>query len=100
MQPTLRLTQYSHGAGCGCKVAPQVLDTILATAGSQLPDSRLWIGNSSRDDAYDFGRISATNAISDIYAMGATPLMAIAILGWPIDKLPAEAEEISAFLRQ
>ena len=52
------------------------------------------------DDAYDFGRIAATNAISDIYAMGATPLMAIAILGWPIDKLPAEAEEISAFLRQ
>ena len=115
MQPTLRLTQYSHGAGCGCKIAPQVLDTILATAGSQLPDSRLWVGNSSRDDAavfelnaeqgvvsttdffmplvddaYDFGRIAATNAISDIYAMGATPLMAIAILGWPIDKLPAE----------
>ncbi|WP_027849742.1 selenide, water dikinase SelD [Marinospirillum minutulum] len=115
MQPTLRLTQYSHGAGCGCKIAPQVLDTILATAGSQLPDSRLWVGNSSKDDAavfelnaeqgvvsttdffmpivddaYDFGRIAATNAISDIYAMGATPLMAIAILGWPIDKLPAE----------
>jgi len=54
MQPTLRLTQYSHGAGCGCKIAPQVLDTILATAGSQLPDSRLWVGNSSRDDAAVF----------------------------------------------
>ena len=110
-----RLTQYSHGAGCSCKISPKVLDTILAAAGSQLPDSRLWVGNNSRDDAavfelnaqqgvvsttdffmpivddaYDFGRIAATNAISDIYAMGATPLMAIAILGWPIDKLPAE----------
>lgn len=115
MQPSPRLTQYSHGAGCGCKIAPKVLDTILAAAGSQLPDPRLWVGNSSRDDAavfelnaeqgvvsttdffmpivddaYDFGRIAATNAISDIYAMGATPLMAIAILGWPIDKLSAE----------
>lgn len=120
MQPSprftqYRLTQYSHGAGCGCKIAPKMLDTILAAAGSQLPDPRLWVGNSSRDDAavfelnaeqgvvsttdffmpivddaFDFGRIAATNAISDIYAMGATPLMAIAILGWPVDKLPAE----------
>lgn len=115
MQSAPRLTQYSHGAGCGCKISPKTLDTILAAAGSQLPDSRLWVGNNSRDDAavfeinaeqgvvsttdffmpivddaYDFGRIAATNAISDVYAMGATPLMAIAILGWPIDKLPAE----------
>ncbi|MBE0506099.1 MAG: selenide, water dikinase SelD [Marinospirillum sp.] len=115
MQPPIRLTQYSHGAGCGCKISPKVLDTILAAAGSQTADPRLWVGNASRDDAavfelnaeqgvvsttdffmpivddpFDFGRIAATNAISDIYAMGATPLMAIAILGWPVSLLPAE----------
>lgn len=115
MQTPIRLTQYSHGAGCGCKISPKVLDTILAAAGSQAADPRLWVGNASRDDAavfelnaeqgvvsttdffmpivddpFDFGRIAATNAISDIYAMGATPLMAIAILGWPISLLPAE----------
>lgn len=115
---TIRLTQYSHGAGCGCKIAPQVLDTILQ---SQLPasgitkDPRLLVGNDSRDDAavfdlgdgtgivsttdffmpivddpFDFGRVAATNAISDIYAMGGTPLMAIAILGWPVNILPPE----------
>lgn len=115
---TIKLTQYSHGAGCGCKIAPQVLDTILQ---SQLPvmttanDANLLVGNDSRDDAavydlgdgtavvsttdffmpivddaFDFGRVAATNAISDIYAMGGTPLMAIAILGWPIDKLAPE----------
>ncbi|WGL17594.1 selenide, water dikinase SelD [Microbulbifer bruguierae] len=111
----IRLTQYSHGAGCGCKISPAVLDQILAGSGSQLSDSRLWVGNDSRDDAavyaldnergvvsttdffmpivddpYDFGRIAATNAISDIYAMGADPLMAIAILGWPVNVLPPE----------
>jgi len=115
---SVKLTQFSHGAGCGCKIAPQVLDTILQ---SQLPatgvihDPRLLVGNDSRDDAavfdlgdgtaivsttdffmpivddaFDFGRVAASNAISDIYAMGGTPLMAIAILGWPIDKLPPE----------
>jgi selenide, water dikinase len=111
----VRLTQYSHGAGCGCKIAPQVLDKILV---SQLPafnDPRLLVGHASKDDAaaydlgdgqvvlsttdffmpivddpFDFGRIAATNAISDIYAMGGKPLMAIAILGWPINKLSAE----------
>lgn len=111
----VRLTEYSHGAGCGCKISPAVLDVILE---SKLPPdvcSALLVGNSSRDDAavYDlgngtavisttdffmpivddpftFGRIAATNAISDIYAMGGKPLMAIAIFGWPLDKLPAE----------
>ncbi|MCK7598282.1 selenide, water dikinase SelD [Microbulbifer sp. CAU 1566] len=111
----IRLTQYSHGAGCGCKISPAVLDRILAGSGSQVADPRLWVGNSSRDDAavyaldeergvvsttdffmpivddpFDFGRIAATNAISDIYAMGADPLMAIAILGWPVNVLPPE----------
>ncbi|TLM77033.1 selenide, water dikinase SelD [Microbulbifer harenosus] len=111
----IRLTQYSHGAGCGCKISPAVLDRILAGSGSQIDDPRLWVGNASRDDAavyalddtrgvvsttdffmpivddpFDFGRIAATNAISDIYAMGADPLMAIAILGWPVNVLPPE----------
>ena len=111
----IRLTQYSHGAGCGCKISPKVLDVILAGSGAQTGDPRLWVGNASRDDAavyavdeargvvsttdffmpivddpFDFGRIAATNAISDIYAMGADPLMAIAILGWPVNVLPPE----------
>ena len=111
----IRLTQYSHGAGCGCKISPQVLDVILAGSGAQNLDPKLWVGNASRDDAavyaldeergvvsttdffmpivddpFDFGRIAATNAISDIYAMGADPLMAIAILGWPVNVLPPE----------
>ncbi len=111
----VRLTEYSHGAGCGCKISPKVLDCILASQLS-LPDSpNLLVGNSSKDDAaaydlgdgqvvlsttdffmpivddpFDFGRIAATNAISDIYAMGGKPLMAIAILGWPINKLGPE----------
>ena len=115
MTEPIRLTQYSHGAGCGCKISPQVLDVILAGSGSQTLDPRLWVGNTSRDDAavyaldgerggvsttdffmpivddpFDFGRIAATNAISDIYAMGGDPLMAIAILGWPVNVLPPE----------
>ena len=110
----IKLTEFSHGAGCGCKISPQVLDTILKTKIS-FTDSKLLIGNASKDDAaaydlgdgtavlsttdffmpivddaFDFGRIAATNAISDIYAMGGQPLMAIAILGWPVNKLPAE----------
>src|SRR5690606_15315596 len=89
MTDPIRLTQYSHGAGCGCKISPQVLDTILAGSGAQHLDPRLWVGNASKDDAavyaideergvvsttdffmpivddpYDFGRIAATNAIS------------------------------------
>ncbi len=110
----IRLTQYSHGAGCGCKLSPAVLERILATdnAPQPPPDPALWVGNASRDDAavyawneeegvvsttdffmpivddpFDFGRIAATNSLSDIYAMGATPLLAIAILGWPLEKI-------------
>ncbi len=115
MSEPIRLTQYSHGAGCGCKISPRVLDVILAGSGAQNIDPKLWVGNASRDDAavyaldeergvvsttdffmpivddpYDFGRIAATNAISDIYAMGGDPLMAIAILGWPVNVLPPE----------
>ncbi len=111
----VRLTEYSHGAGCGCKIAPGVLETILRSTREFAPDPRLLVGNSSKDDAaawdagdgqvilsttdffmpivddpFDFGRIAATNAISDIYAMGGEPVMAIAILGWPVDRLPAE----------
>ena len=115
MSKTIRLTEYSHGAGCGCKISPAVLDVMLETQLTQPLDSALLIGNSSRDDAavYDigngigiisttdffmpivddpftFGKIAATNAISDIYAMGGKPIMAIAIFGWPIKKLPPE----------
>ena len=113
--PEIRLTEYSHGAGCGCKISPQVLDAILATTLTLKPDPMLLVGHGSKDDAaaydigdgrvilsttdffmpiaddpFDFGRIAATNAISDIYAMGGTPLMAIAILGWPVNVLPPE----------
>ena len=111
----IKLTEYSHGSGCGCKIAPRMLDEILQGKVSMLPDPRLLVGNQSRDDAavydlgdgrsvvsttdffmpivddpFEFGRIAATNAISDIYAMGGTPLMAIAIFGWPIEKLSAD----------
>ena len=111
----IKLTEYSHGAGCGCKIAPAVLDQILAQTAPGSPFPQLLVGNSERDDAavYDlgdgtavisttdffmpivddpltFGRIAATNAISDVYAMGGMPLMAIAILGWPVNQLPAE----------
>ena len=111
----VKLTEYSHGQGCGCKISPKVLDVILESSLTEFNDPKLLVGNASRDDAavYDlgngegiisttdffmpivddpftFGRIAATNAISDIYAMGGTPLMAIAIFGWPIDKLAPE----------
>ncbi|TSD62294.1 selenide, water dikinase SelD [Inquilinus sp. KBS0705] len=115
---TVKLTQYSHGAGCGCKISPAILDKILHSPVVQLPDARLLVGNDKRDDAavldmgngtalisttdffmpivddaYDFGRIASANAISDVYAMGGKPLLAIAILGWPIDKLPPEVAQ-------
>jgi selenide,water dikinase len=115
MNEGIKLTSFSHGAGCGCKISPKVLTTILASSSPQVEDSRLLVGNDTRDDAavYDmgsgigiisttdffmpivddpftFGRIAATNAISDVYAMGGKPLMAIAILGWPIDKIAPE----------
>lgn len=111
----VRLTQYSHGAGCGCKIAPAQLELILKSALGTLPDPRLLVGYGSRDDAavyelangrcvisttdffspivddaYDFGRIAATNALSDVYAMGGRPLLAVAVLGWPIEKLGPE----------
>ena len=109
-----KLTQYSRGAGCGCKIAPALLSEILKTDSSVQGFEKLLVGNNSLDDAavydlgngtalisttdffmpivdsaYDFGRISAANAISDVYAMGGKPVMALAILGWPIEKLPA-----------
>jgi selenide,water dikinase len=115
---SIRLTQFSHGAGCGCKIAPKVLDEILKS-NITLPDNKsLLVGNSSKDDAavydlgngtalisttdffmpivddaFDFGRIAAANAISDVYAMGGKPLLAIAILGWPVEKLSAEVAQ-------
>jgi selenide,water dikinase len=110
----IKLTQYSHGAGCGCKIAPAVLDTILHSAIKYDADKNLLVGNDTRDDAavydlgdgnaiisttdffmpivddpYDFGRIASANAISDVYAMGGKPILAIAILGWPINKIDA-----------
>ncbi len=110
----IKLTQYSHGAGCGCKISPKILEGIISTTPLS-NNSHLLVGNSTCDDAavydigngqaiisttdffmpivdnpHDFGAIAATNALSDIYAMGGKPLMAIAILGWPIDKVDPE----------
>ena len=110
----IKLTQYSHGAGCGCKIAPKVLDEILKTNTVATSNAKLLVGNSSKDDAaaydlgngtalisttdffmpvvddaFDFGRIASANAISDVYAMGGKPILAIAVLGWPVEKLPA-----------
>ncbi|MFZ7131872.1 MAG: selenide, water dikinase SelD [Eubacteriales bacterium] len=116
----VNLTEYSHGAGCGCKISPAILDAILKTSEDAFPYPNLLVGNQSKDDAaaYDlgngtailsttdffmpivddpftFGKIAATNALSDIYAMGGKPLMAIAILGWPIKILsPVIAREV------
>lgn len=111
----VRLTQFSHGAGCGCKIAPADLEKILRSHLAPVPDPRLLVGYQSRDDAavydlgdgravisttdfftpivddaFDFGRIAATNALSDVYAMGGKPLMAVAILGWPLEQLGPE----------
>lgn len=114
----IKLTQYSHGAGCGCKIAPAVLDQMLHSKLPKFQFPQLLVGNESKDDAavYDlgdgtcivsttdffmpivddaatFGAIASVNAISDVYAMGGTPLMAIAILGWPVNKVPAEVAQ-------
>ncbi|MBT3914582.1 MAG: selenide, water dikinase SelD [Verrucomicrobia bacterium] len=115
MDDPVRLTQYCRSAGCGCKIAPSILEEILSFAGTVAHSDRLLVGNDSRDDAavfdlgngqaivsttdffmpivddpFDFGQIASVNAISDVYAMGGKPLMAIAVLGWPLDKLPPE----------
>jgi selenide, water dikinase len=115
MMHNIKLTQYSHGAGCGCKISPALLETILQTNLVMPDNDKLIVGNHSKDDAavydlgngtalisttdffmpivddpFDFGRIASANAISDVYAMGGKPILAIAILGWPINTLPAE----------
>ncbi len=113
--PPLRLTQFSHGGGCGCKIAPGVLQEILAQAGPRAVPPQLLVGIETSDDAavyrindrqaivattdffmpivddpFDFGAIAATNAISDVYAMGATPLFALALVGMPVNRLPLD----------
>ena len=112
----LRLTELSHGGGCGCKIAPAVLSEMLAHMPAAQPFANLLVGTETADDAavwrlndeqaliattdffmpivddpYDFGRIAATNALSDVYAMGGTPIMALAIVGMPVNKLPLAA---------
>jgi len=109
----IRLTEFSHGGGCGCKIAPAVLSEMLATMPLRGLPQDLLVGTETADDAavyrlndtqalvattdffspvvddpFDFGRIAATNAISDVYAMGARPIMALALVGMPLDKLP------------
>ncbi|WP_374509596.1 selenide, water dikinase SelD [Niveibacterium sp.] len=111
----IKLTQFSHGGGCGCKIAPAVLSRLLASAPAGIVPPALMVGNETSDDAavyrlndqqalvattdfftpivddpYDFGRIAATNAISDVYAMGGQPIMALSLVGMPLDKLPLE----------
>jgi selenide,water dikinase len=111
----VKLTQLSHGGGCGCKIAPALLHEILAKTKDKLPFANLMVGTETSDDAavyrlndqqaiiattdffmpivddpFDFGRIAATNALSDVYAMGGTPIMALAIVGMPVSKLSVE----------
>ena len=115
---SVKLTQFSKASGCGCKIAPAVLEEILSGCKQDITFKKLLVGNETKDDAavfeledgnciisttdfftpivddaFDFGKISACNAISDVYAMGGTPLMAVAILGWPVDKIPADVAQ-------
>jgi selenide,water dikinase len=115
VQDNIRLTSFSHGGGCGCKIAPGVLSEILKRSTGFPVPKELLVGIETADDAavyklndeqaliattdffmpivddpFDFGRIAATNAISDVYAMGGTPIMALALVGMPIDKLPLD----------
>lgn len=120
MTEDIKLTQFSHGSGCGCKISPQVLEQILASSEKPADFPNLLVGNATKDDAavyridgdkaiisttdffmpivddaYEFGGIASANALSDVYAMGGKPLMAIAILGWPVDKIPtAVAQQV------
>ncbi|MCK6618070.1 MAG: selenide, water dikinase SelD [Cyclobacteriaceae bacterium] len=114
----IKLTQFSHGAGCGCKIAPAVLEKILQSSAPSSSFANLIVGNETKDDAavyeltdgtciisttdffmpivddsFTFGAIASANALSDVYAMGGKPLMALAILGWPVDKLPIDAAQ-------
>jgi selenide,water dikinase len=114
-KPLIKLTSFSHGGGCGCKIAPGVLSEILKNSGNFPIPKELMVGIETADDAavyrlndtqaliattdffmpivddaFDFGRIAATNAISDVYAMGGTPIMALALVGMPINQLPLE----------
>jgi len=114
MQEEIKLTQYSKGSGCGCKIAPATLKEILHTPEEFPQHPHLLVGSETHDDAavfawneqeglisttdffmpmvddaYSFGKIAAANALSDVYAMGGSPMMALAILGWPIEKIPA-----------
>src|SRR5438132_6291617 len=111
----IRLTEFSHGGGCGCKIAPAILSEILSASPIRGLPRELMVGTETADDAavyklndsqalvattdfftpivddpFDFGRIAATNAISDIYAMGGRPVMALAIVGMPLEKLPVQ----------
>ena len=115
VKTTPRLTSLSHGGGCGCKIAPGVLQQIISKSGAAMLPKELLVGIETADDAavyqindtqaivattdffmpivddpFDFGRIAATNAISDVYAMGGTPLFALALVGMPINVLPLE----------
>src|SRR4029078_9216250 len=112
---TVRLTSLAHGGGCGCKLAPSVLQQLLADQPAVAPFKQLLVGHAPAEDAgasqlddstciiattdffmpmvddpHDFGRIAATNAISDVYARGGKPILALAILGMPVDKIPTE----------
>ncbi|MDP3031676.1 MAG: selenide, water dikinase SelD [Rhodocyclaceae bacterium] len=115
MSENIKLTRFSHGGGCGCKIAPAVLSRLLAESPLRTLPADLLVGVETADDAavyrfndtqavvattdfftpivddpFDFGRIAATNALSDVYAMGGTPIFALAIVGMPLDKLPEE----------